>query len=56
MNETAIKEKYELRLFVPSDLDDYGLDPFEFRIYARIVRRAGKDGFSREGVPKNLSH
>jgi len=26
---------------VHSDLDDYGLDPYEFRIYAHIVRRTG---------------
>lgn len=51
MSETAIKEKRELRLFVPSDLDDYGLDPFEFRLYARISRRAGKDGEASESVP-----
>ncbi|AFZ33344.1 hypothetical protein Glo7428_4929 (plasmid) [Gloeocapsa sp. PCC 7428] len=51
MSKTAIKEKRELRLFVPSDLDDYGLDPFEFRLYARICRRAGKDGEASESVP-----
>ncbi|MUL39533.1 helix-turn-helix domain-containing protein [Gloeocapsopsis dulcis] len=51
MSETAIKEKRELRLFVPSDLDDYGLNPFEFRLYARICRRAGKDGKASESVP-----
>lgn len=50
MSETAIKEK-PLYLFVPSDLDDYGLDPYEFRIYARISRRAGKDGELRESIP-----
>lgn len=26
---------------VRSDLDEYGLDPYEFRIYAHIVRRTG---------------
>lgn len=26
---------------VHSDLDEYGLDPYEFRIYAHIVRRTG---------------
>lgn len=26
---------------VHSDLDDYGLDPYEFRIYAHVVRRTG---------------
>ena len=37
----AIKEKSELSLFVRSEIDDYGLDPYEFRIYARITRCAG---------------
>ena len=26
---------------VRSDLDEYGLDPYEFRIYAHVVRRTG---------------
>jgi hypothetical protein len=30
-------------IFVHKALDDFGLDPFSFRIYSRIVRRAGKD-------------
>ena len=37
----AVKEKSELSLFVRREIDDYGLDPYEFRIYARIARRAG---------------
>ena len=37
----AVKEKSELTLFVRREIDDYGLDPYEFRIYARITRRAG---------------
>ena len=37
----AVKEKTELSLFVRREIDDYGLDPYEFRIYARITRRAG---------------
>ncbi len=37
----ALKEKSELSLFVRREIDDYGLDPYEFRIYARITRRAG---------------
>lgn len=32
----------DFSLFVSSDIDDYGLDPYEFRIYARISRRAGR--------------
>jgi hypothetical protein len=38
---TAVKEKSEYSLFVRREIDDYGLDPYEFRIYARITRRAG---------------
>ena len=26
---------------VHSDLDEYGLDPYEFRLYAHVVRRTG---------------
>jgi len=37
----AVKEKSELSLFVRREIDDYGLDPYEFRIYARITRRSG---------------
>jgi hypothetical protein len=37
----AVKEKSEFSLFVRREIDDYGLDPYEFRIYARITRRAG---------------
>ncbi|WP_051482690.1 hypothetical protein [Synechocystis sp. PCC 7509] len=37
----AVKEGSELSLFVRREIDDYGLDPYEFRIYARITRRAG---------------
>lgn len=28
-------------IFIHSELDDYGLDPFEFRIYCHIARRVG---------------
>ena len=28
-------------IFIHSALDDYGLDPFEFRIYCHIARREG---------------
>lgn len=27
--------------FVHSDIDDYGLDPYEFRVYGHITRRTG---------------
>ena len=37
----AVKEKSELSLFVRREIDDYGLDPDDFRIYPQITRRAG---------------
>src|SRR6056297_2414108 len=29
-------------IFIHACLDDFGLDPYQYRIYARIARRAGK--------------
>ena len=29
---------------IPSFLDDYGLDPYEMRVYIRLARRAGMGG------------
>jgi hypothetical protein len=42
----AVKdERDDLPIFIHRELDDYGLDPYEFRVYARLARRAdGKDG------------
>ncbi|MBW4638291.1 MAG: helix-turn-helix domain-containing protein [Gloeocapsa sp. UFS-A4-WI-NPMV-4B04] len=40
------------KIFVPSDLDDYGLNPYEFRIYGRIARRIGHDNEAWESIPK----
>ena len=37
----AVKEKSKFCLFVRREIDNCGLDPYEFRIYARIIRRAG---------------
>ncbi|MDZ8138213.1 MAG: hypothetical protein RM049_23385 [Nostoc sp. DedQUE04] len=31
-------------IFIDRELDDFGLDPYQFRIYARIARRAGERG------------
>jgi hypothetical protein len=39
--------------FIHSDLDDYGLSPFELRVYLRVVRRADAKllkGICRESV------
>jgi DNA-binding MarR family transcriptional regulator len=38
-------------IFIHSELDDYGLTPIEFRVYARLARRAG-NGTAFESVPK----
>jgi DNA-binding MarR family transcriptional regulator len=35
---------YELKVFVPSKLDDYGLKPTCFRVYCHIARRDGDEG------------
>ena len=37
----AVKEKSELSLFVRREIDGYRLDPYEFRIYARVTCRSG---------------
>jgi len=42
MTPIGVKDELELCLFVKSEIDDYGLDPYEFRLYARIARRAGR--------------
>lgn len=39
----------DLPIFIHSELDDYGLDPHEFRVYARLARRAYR-GASTEGI------
>lgn len=36
--------------FVPALLDDYGLDPIEFRLYCHIARRAGANGICWESA------
>jgi DNA-binding MarR family transcriptional regulator len=37
-------DRDDLPVFIHSELDDYGLDPYQFRIYTRIARRAGRQG------------
>jgi hypothetical protein len=39
-----IRDERESLIFIHSDLDDMGLNAYEFRIYARLARRAGKNG------------
>ena len=36
----AVKEKTELNQSVKREIDDYELDPYQFRIYAPITRRS----------------
>lgn len=48
-----LEDGRNLPIFIHSKLDDLGLDPYEFRIYARIARRAGK-GDAFESV-KNMA-
>ncbi len=50
-----IRDRRDLGAFIPSFLDDYPLDPEEFRLYAHIVRRVGKGGCF-EAVPNMAKH
>lgn len=38
---TTCVDHRDLGAFIPAFLDDYGLDPIEFRLYSHIARRAG---------------
>lgn len=40
----------DLGAFIPAALDDMGLDPYAFRVYCRLCRRAGT-GHAFESVP-----
>ena len=50
-----IKDGRDFAIVVPSYLDDYGLDPYEYRLYSHIVRRAGKNGCF-ESIPNMARH
>lgn len=51
MSHVTATDQRELDLvFIHSAIDDLGLDPYEFRIYSRLVRRAGKRGVAYESV------
>ena len=39
-----IQDNRDWGAFIPSFLDEFGLDPFEFRLYSHIARRAGNGG------------
>jgi len=49
---TRLSDARDAGAFISSDLDDFGLDPYAFRVYARIVRRAG----TREGCFESIDH
>ncbi len=50
-NSTLVVGDYRnLGAVIPSLLDDYGLDPYEFRVYARLTRRAGNHGQCWESI------
>lgn len=52
VTKTAAKtERKENPIFIRSELDDYGLTPNEFRVLARISRRAGDVGACWESIP-----
>lgn len=55
MKKREIQDGRKLPIFIHSELDDLGLDPFEFRIYARLARRAGEHG-AFESVPNMAKH
>jgi len=41
----VVDDRDDLPIFIHRELDDLGLDPYEFRVYARLARRAdGKAG------------
>lgn len=52
-NETfqAKDRRDDFPIFIHSELDDYGLDPVEFRVYSRLARRAGQHGKHSESIP-----
>jgi hypothetical protein len=44
--DIAFEDGRNLPIFIHSELDDLGLDPYEFRVYARIARRAGSSAIA----------
>ena len=51
MSSIEVEDGRNIGAFIPANLDDYGLSPFEFRIYSRLVRRAGsRGGTARESL------
>jgi predicted DNA-binding transcriptional regulator len=50
MSEIEIKKSNKLTLFNPAFIDDYGFNPEEFRVFARIMRRAGSEKGCTESI------
>lgn len=46
----AVSDERDLGAFIPSVLDDFGLDPYQFRVYCRLARRAGAGGQCWESI------
>lgn len=40
----SVHDARDVGAFIPAELDDYPLTPAEFRVYCRVVRRAGAAG------------
>lgn len=55
MKKREIHDGRKFPIFIHSELDDLGLDPFTFRIYGRLARRAGERG-AFESVPNMAKH
>lgn len=49
-DQYATVDARDVGAFIPADLDDRGLDPYTFRVYCRLCRRAGV-GCAYESVP-----
>lgn len=50
MDRFATVDNRDLGAFIPAELDDMGLDPYAFRVYCRLCRRAG-GGHAFESAP-----
>lgn len=46
----TVADERDLGAFIPSYLDDFGLNPYQFRIYCRLARRAGAGGQCWESI------
>ena len=48
--DELVDGRKDLPIFLHSELDEYGLDPYEFRIYARLSRRAQGQSTAMESI------